>query len=93
MTPLHRAAFKGYTDVVKLLLANKAEVNAKTNDGLTPLHQAVAQGGYKEVAALLLANKAEVNAKDNNGRTPLAWALHFNHEDLAELLRQHGGQQ
>ena len=28
----------GHKDVAELLLANKAEVNAKDNDGETPLH-------------------------------------------------------
>ena len=32
------AAGRGHKDVVELLLANKAEVNAKDNDGETPLH-------------------------------------------------------
>ena len=64
------AAINGHKDVAELLLANKAEVNAKDNNGVTPLHLA-AFNGHKDVAELLLANKAEVNAKDNDGETPL----------------------
>ena len=56
--------------MAELLLANKAEVNAKDNGSLTPLHCAALEG-HKDVVELLLANKAEVNAKDNNGATPL----------------------
>src|ERR1017187_9440312 len=37
-TPLHLAATKGDWKVVELLLASKAEVNAKDNSGVTPLH-------------------------------------------------------
>jgi len=40
---------------------------------------------------LLLANKAEVNATNKWGRTPLRNAR--GHEELAALLRQHGGHQ
>jgi ankyrin repeat protein len=73
-----------------LLLANKAEVNAKNNLGSTPLHCA-ASLGHKDVAELLLANKAEVNVKENNGDTPLQAAEAFGHKEIVELLRQHGG--
>jgi hypothetical protein len=37
-TPLHWAAFKGQNDAVRLLLANRADVNARNNNGSTPLH-------------------------------------------------------
>jgi ankyrin repeat protein len=38
-----------------LLLANKADVNAKNNEGWTPLHEAVAceKNGCKDVVKLL----------------------------------------
>jgi len=69
-TPLHWAAAGSHKDVAELLLANKADVNAKDDNGNTPLDSA-AFSGHKDVAELLLANKAEVNAKDNIGMTPL----------------------
>ena len=46
------AALRGHKDVAELLLANKAEVNAKDNNGETPLHEAVDKG-HKDVAGLL----------------------------------------
>jgi ankyrin repeat protein len=36
-TPLHFAAVNGFKDVAALLLVSKAEVNAKDNNGKTPL--------------------------------------------------------
>jgi ankyrin repeat protein len=36
-TPLHWAAYKGYLEVAKVLLAHSADVNAKDKDGKTPL--------------------------------------------------------
>ena len=35
--PLHGAAFTGHMEVVELLLANGANMNAKNEDGDTPL--------------------------------------------------------
>ena len=34
----------GYKDVAELLIANKADVNAKDQNGYTPLYAAVATG-------------------------------------------------
>ena len=90
MMPLHWAASEGRKAVAELLLANKAEVNAKDNFGMTPLHWA-ALLGHKAVVELLLANGADVNAKANNGWTPLHTAEDRGQADVAELLRQHGG--
>jgi ankyrin repeat protein len=84
-TALHFAAAAGHKDVAELLLANKADVNAKDKDGATPLHTAAAND-HKDVAELLLANKAEVNAKDNEGMTPLHAAVITLHRDMVELL-------
>lgn len=76
-----------------LLLArsalNKGNVNAKNNNGLTPLHQA-AVSGHKDAVELLLANKADVNAKSNNGETPLHMAVMLGRKDVAKVLLAHG---
>ena len=90
--PLHGAAFGDQKEVADFLLDNKASVNAKNNYGLTPLHVA-AIFGHKDMAGLLIAKGADVNAKDKDGHSPLYYALDGKYEVLAELLRQHGGNQ
>jgi ankyrin repeat protein len=87
--PLEFAAWKGYKDIVELLLASNADVNAKDNLGDTPLHFAVAND-HKDVVELLLASKADVNAKDKAGETPLHEAAMKDHKDVAKFLLQHG---
>jgi ankyrin repeat protein len=89
-TPLHLAAQMGQKDIAQLLLANKADVNAKDSTHSTPLHEA-AKSGVKELVELLLANKADINAKDINGHTPLHVTAANDRMNVVELLRQHGG--
>lgn len=98
------AALAGDPDMVKWLLANKADVNTKGSDGWTPLHEA-AMSGHQDVAELLLASHADVNAKNNKGETPLRMVLALatdsryqpktelgkRNQDMTEWLRQHGG--
>jgi ankyrin repeat protein len=91
-TPLHWAAAMGHKDVAELLLANKADVNARNNNGLTPLHWAAMNDHNNDMAELLLANHADINAKDNDGTTPLFAAMSKSKKDMVELLRQRGGQ-
>jgi ankyrin repeat protein len=52
VTPLHEAAANGSIEFAKLLLEHKADINAKTNDGKTPLAYAVSRS-QKEMATFL----------------------------------------
>jgi ankyrin repeat protein len=81
-----------HQDTVKLLLANKADVNTRDNLGRTPLYEAVMVGD-KGMVHLLLANKADVNVRDDKDRTLLAIALRNGHRKVAELLRKQGAQE
>ena len=63
-------------EIIKLLLAAKADVNVVTNDGRTALMEAAQYGRTKVVKQLLTAN-ADVNAKGYNGWTALMWAAFF----------------
>jgi len=87
---IHDAAGNGNIEAVKQHLAAGTDVNAKDEDGYTPLY-AVAGGGHKEVAELLIAKGADVNAKDENSLTPLDQAIQRKKTETANLLRKHGG--
>jgi ankyrin repeat protein len=80
---------RGHKDIAEILLANKANVNARDVDSDTPLHYAVQ--GCKDVVELLLANKAGINVLDNKHYTPYRWAWETGCINAAEFLRQHGG--
>jgi ankyrin repeat protein len=69
-TALHYAAFNGYLEIAKLLVAKNANISAKTEKSDTPLHYA-ASYGHKDIVELLLSNKAKVDVRDANGCTPV----------------------
>ena len=48
--------------MVSLLISKGADIEAKTRDGLTPLHCA-ARSGHDQVVDLLLENKAPMRSK------------------------------
>ena len=84
-TPFSAATWKGQTEIVKLLIAEGADVNTKDERRETPLHWAV-EYGHTEIAELLMAKDADVNAKDMHSKTPLHWAARKGSTQFIELL-------
>ena len=88
------AAGKGRLEVMRLLLANGAQLDGRGVDGWTALHRAAGWGGQVEAARLLLDRGASVDAQaDRQGagyRRPLYEAAHWGRADVAELLLAHG---
>ena len=97
--PLHWAAMWGHTEVVEVLIASGAYVDRTDNGGNTALHYAALGAGFpktkrgdqKGVAELLIANGANVNVRRGDGKTPLDRANDSGGDELADLLREHGG--
>jgi len=79
----------GHTEIVKILLANGADVNARDSDGLTPLMLA-AQKGYTELVGTLLSKDANVNAKDKDGGTALLRAAVSGQTEIVKILLANG---
>lgn len=92
-TALHLAAAHGRDDVVQLLLHHRhkrhqADIEARSDGGWTPLHNASDHGSLTTVDTLLLAG-AQVNAQLLNGVTPLHLAAQAGHYAVVErLLRE-----
>ena len=88
-----------HEEVVRVLLANGADSNAKTIPGVrteafshaktrgeTPLHRAAAFGS-STIIALLVKKGARIDEQDANGDTPLTWASwHRRSGDVDKLL-------
>jgi len=78
-TLLHFATPSEHRDrlkIMRLLLNQGANVNARNNDGRTPLHSSafsfrIRTGGTVEGWRPLLEHGADINAEDNEGKTPL----------------------
>ncbi|XP_068116936.1 protein phosphatase 1 regulatory subunit 12A-like isoform X2 [Hyperolius riggenbachi] len=69
-TPLHVAAAKGYTEVIKLLLQLGFDVDIRDFDGWTPLH-AAAHWGQEDACRLLCEAFCDMEAVNKVGQTPL----------------------
>ena len=84
-TILMRACEFNSEEVVKILIKNDADVNARDKEGRTALMIACDEGN-KEIVNALLAAGADVNIKDKNGTTLLMTACEKGDLDLANAF-------
>ncbi|MFE7802519.1 ankyrin repeat domain-containing protein [Nocardia sp. NPDC057440] len=90
-TLLHRAAAYGDLDAVERLLGTE-DVNARDNEGWTPLHFA-AQAADPEIVVRLLDAGADIDALNGKGMPPIYWAIMARGGDpimTVRLLRARG---
>lgn len=73
--------------IVKLLIANKADVSWKDGFKTTVLMYAAATGN-KEIVALLLKNGANINDTDAQGNTVLSAAKESKNEELVKFIQE-----
>ncbi|XP_065124778.1 protein phosphatase 1 regulatory subunit 12A isoform X6 [Paramisgurnus dabryanus] len=82
-TALHVAAAKGYSEVLKLLIQAKYDVNIKDFDGWTPLH-AAAHWGKEEACRILVENLCDMDCLNKVGQT----AFDVADEDILGYLEE-----
>ncbi|XP_071478645.1 ankyrin repeat domain-containing protein 16-like [Diadema antillarum] len=81
-TVLHHATEGGYVDILSYLLPLCGPIlNAKANEGLTPLHVATLRH-QNECGQVLLLYGCSPNEKDKKGNTPLLAGMERPHDDL-----------
>jgi serine/threonine-protein phosphatase 6 regulatory ankyrin repeat subunit B len=88
-TALIAVSVQGNPDIVKLLLDNGADMNAKDEKGNTALFHASGRG-HAEIVEMLLDNEADMNAKDKNGQTALIEASEKGHAEIVVMLLEKG---
>jgi ankyrin repeat protein len=84
--PLHSAVAGNHDDVVEVLLAGGADVNATQRHGYTPIHGAAQNGAVATVERLLAAG-ADSRAANDDGKTAADLAAAAGHAELAARLR------
>lgn len=82
-TPLHVAI--NYPDIVQLLIAKKADIEAEDFLENTPLFNAI-RAGNLEIVYMLLSHNADVNHVNGCGDTPFLTAVIHNQEHIIEVL-------
>ena len=83
-------------EIAEWLISNGADLNAEYDHGVTPLFLAV-QAWREEAVQLLIDNGADLNIISRfalwgfEDATPLDWAIEEDFDEIADLLRKHGG--
>ena len=87
---LHVAAIKNSTEIARLLITHKANIEARDKYNQTPLF-VTAIYNSTEVVQLLIAHKADIEARDKDNLTPLDVARNSskNTESVIGLLMKH----
>ena len=86
----HRAAEENRVDIARALIDRGTDVDARNDNGDTPLHWATMNNSL-DVARLLIEHGAEIDARSSTpGFTPLHIAASNNYINLARLLIEHG---
>ncbi|VDH90210.1 palmitoyltransferase ZDHHC13/17 [Mytilus galloprovincialis] len=75
-----------YKAIVKSLISYGADVNARDNEGETPLHKTCRYGNNELVKTILSSNKSDLNLRNKEGQTPLYLACKFSHEQVIKIL-------
>ena len=86
-SPLHWGAYKGFKDVVKLLLAFDADVMRADKEGCTALHWSAIRGKAEAAHVLALCGGEELmKARDTDRNTPAQLAMEKGHKSLSNML-------
>jgi ankyrin repeat protein len=84
-TALHLASVYGHLEIVKILITNKANINAADIKGYTPLHMACFKG-HISIVRYLVSQGANLSAINDLKATPLHIACERGYSEVVEEL-------
>ena len=90
-TALHGATAEKHRDVAELLINKGTDLTLKSRGGWTPLHFLARHIDDQKLAELMVKHGADINARGTNGETPLSFATRAGNDQVARVLREHGG--
>lgn len=90
-TALFYTAMRGRSEIMRLLLFNKASANVKDRYNATPLITASRNGHGSTVKLLIEAENHVFNCKDDLRLTTLCWARKNGNIETIQLLLRHSG--
>ena len=80
------ASWKGYLDVVKLLIEKNAKIDVKDKQDWGTAMMYASEFGHIDIVQVLLSNNADVNANNSNKHTALMHASNRGHVQIVKVL-------
>ncbi|MFP4441629.1 MAG: ankyrin repeat domain-containing protein [Spirochaetia bacterium] len=84
-TPLMEASVRGETELVKLLMEKRPNMNIQSKNGQTALMMAVGEG-YADIANEFFREGIDLSVVDHLGMTAEKYARLFKHEEIIKLF-------
>jgi len=78
-TLLHEAVFKGHKEIVELLVSNGANINSESS------------GRLEDYGMIPIDSISSLKQRQPRLYTPLDYAIKYEKNEIADLLRKHGG--
>ena len=88
-TALHLASRRGHVEIIRVLLDNGADADARNNYNSTPLHMA-STGGHVEAIRLLLERGVNAIHRDDQGFGAIELAYQGGHSKVARVFLELG---
>ena len=85
-TALHVACQKDQHEIIEFLLEKEADISARKNDGMTPVHVAAEYGCLDVMRVFLKKPDFNIDIKDTYNQTPLHFATEYGEANMMRLL-------